>query len=1383
MRRIHGYCLAVLTAGVLGYWAFNPAFSAYSPGDSPPATNPVPAQPVPGQATLEQCQADAYSTPPAGEIKYRYGDLVTNVEHAFSCKQAGWCDQEPYAPGVPYNGEDIWKDAWTDLGACPSGPQVNTLRLSFATVTGKVPFSTTVKGVGPQPQRNLQVTGLLRCKGEEIPFSTPADQELTLSDLKPCRYDLIVNDAQGYLPLTTPEQVEFKEGAPEHKDLMVKFRQPLDLTKLVTLPGVKVELFATGLFQPRQMAMGNKVLYVGSSAIPVYLYDRKTASAIYALPLDDAGKPTGIYVLASGLEEAHGVLYHDGDLYFSTSGKLYRVRNVDQHYRDATPEAVLDFPANGPEFPLLRPGQRIWHQKHPLHFNPLDRTDKALYTAVGIPCNSCMIPADGRYGTLLRYDLQTGTSKVIAKGVRNAVGFAWGSQGNIWFSDNNRDTYLNSDEINLIRKADQERSEPLHFGVPYFYGRDTPGFTAQEYQEPGSITPPLAEGAIVSDKPLHQLKPEDYQAPAYELGSNTAPLGIAFWKGFYNDTYQGNTYERLLVAVHGTGTKASPGMELRMLNIENDSRVVNQIPLVTGWGGSTENFNVYCLDDSCLGRPTDMLPLSDNSLLVSDDLAGVIYRVTFDVKQIIGKASLQLQPTEAPNDEVRPLMVSGTLTDHNGLSRRFDAAWGSKPLVVLGLGAGSYTIRLDDVGELIPVVRQQQVTLTDGSPLHSVELAYMERPPFEPVKATLQAPAKPAAGANVTEQWEVTVRSTGEDQVIKVPWGGQQVVMLSVGEHKFDFPYYEGQLPQPTQQVVSIDQDSKDPGTVAAQYQHVADLGKELVATTCSTCHTLQYFQDANRAINWSLAGKEALVQQIMGMTVRGHCDPSCAGQIADYFYEDLWADYLDPKQAFGKRQLRLLTRDEYVNSVRDLFGVTVEADALPADKFERHFKYPGEADLGLLQAEDIKMLYDMAWKIANGADPQGLARQSVEQLGHRVFRRPLSNEELTRYQAVEAKHGRQSLVAAMLLSPHFLYRSELGVASSRDGNYPLTANERATALSFTLLGTTPSSELMSQAEQGQLETPEQIGAVAQQLLTSEQGAVQFNRFISYYLKTNRGSQEKPGLEPEVIRSMLEEQAKLVQQVIADGGSFEALFNPGYTFVDKGLAQHYGLPSPTGDGMQRVTVDANRGGLLHLGITQAANSDYQATSLVKRGIMIREQLLCREFGAPVDADPVEPQYPPRAITTRERWDMVNGEQASEGRCWQCHKYMNDTGSSMEHYDAAGRYRDHEQAYNHAQYPVNVPINAAGPFVSNTGAEEWGPVGNVRDIARLLPGNSTAQTCMADSYFRFMFGNKVSAGSVGTLKSASQILNANGSLIQMIRELATSPVFLNRHEEN
>lgn len=1354
MRRFASYCLAVLLVGL---------------GVASPFSLASPAEPAPKQATPEQCEAPAYSE--AGG--YTQGSLVTNVGRAFQCKYDedgaigawAWCNQSAYAPGTTVH----WPNAWNDLGECAAQPKVNTLELSFATVTGSVPYTTTFKGIGPQAKANLPVTGVLRCKEQSIPFSGRSDEVLKITDLPACKYAVILDAADGYLPLTTPAEVEFKPDEPKKISLEVRYRQPLDLGKLLPLPGVKVELFASGLYQPRQMAMGNKMLYVGSSAIPNYSYQDRIAGFIYAITLDDTGKPTGTYLLASGLEEPHGVVYRDGDLYYSTTGKLYRVRNVDQTFRDPKPEAVLDFPADQHDFPLGQP-ERIWHQKHPLHFNPIDPHDKYLYTAVGIPCNLCMIPADERYGSVLRYDLQSGRSEVLAKGVRNSVGFTWLRSGRMMFTDNNRQGFPNSDEVNLMR------GDVQHFGVPYFFGRDTPGFTQEEYTEPGSIAPPLVKGAIVSDKPLNQLKPGDYQAPAYSLGTNTAPLGIENWQGFF--TEDDAKFENLVVAVHGTGSVASPGMELRMLTVKDGHEVVSQIPLVTGWSVSRDNFNVYCLNDSCLGRPTDMLTLADKSLLVSDDVAGVIYRITLDKAQWAA-TELTLQPTAAPTPQVKPLMVSGTLKDSEGRIRRFDVAWGATPLIVRGLAEGTYTVALDNVGDLIPIARQHQVTLNATSGPQRIELAYMERPPFQPVPATVIAPEKPAGATTAT--WQVTLISDGKPQTLQVPWGGKQEVLLGLGEHKFNFPYHEGELPVPTQQVVNIDEDNKAPVTVQMHYQHVDKLGKQVVETTCSTCHTVQYFQDANRALNWSVAGKDALVQQILGMTVRGHCDVSCSSQIADYFYNDLWAEYLDPKQAFGKRQLRLLTRDEYVQSVRDLFNVAVAGDALPGDKFDGPFKYVGEADLGLVQAEDLKTYYDMAWKVADQVDAQWLAQQEVGALGRLVFRRALSANELSRYQRLKTEHGDQALVAGLLLSPYFLYRSELGEAKGE--LFQLTAEERATALSYALLGTTPSAALLQQAERGQLQTPEQIGAVAQQMLTSEKGMAQFNRFIGYYLKTYRGSQEKPGLDDATIQSMLKEQAELVRQVIMDGGSFNALYNPGYTFVDQQLARHYGIAGVSGDSMQRVDVDAKRGGLLHLGITQAANSDYEATSLVKRGIMIRERLLCREFGAPVEADPKEPQFPPRAISTRERWDLVNGQLASEGRCWQCHQYMNDTGSSMENYDASGRYRASEPAYNHAQYPQDVPINAAGPFISNTANENWADIKDVRDIARLLPGNTTAQTCMVDSYFRFMFGNKVSAGSVGTLKATAESLKADGSLIQMIRNLTTSPVFLNRHEEN
>lgn len=1365
MRRLVACCLAVLLIAGLAV-AYELSTASVKAG--PPAAIRA--------ATPEQCQAPAYAL----NQSYQAGSLVTNVGHAYACKPGpgqAWCNLAEYEPGKPFNGAEFWKEAWDDLGECGATPQTNTLELSFSTVSGKVPFTTASRGVGPQARRDLEVSGVLRCNAQAIPFSGRSDQVLTLTDLAPCKYAVIMDAAQGYLPLTTPTVVEFMPGQSQKLSLEVKYRQPLDLTQLLTLPGVKVELFATGLSQPRQMVMGNNVLYVGSSAIPNYSYNARIASFIYAIPLDQAGRPTGIHLITSGEEEPHGVAYRDGDLYYSTTGKLYRVANVDQTYRDPRPEVVLDFPPDQDQFRLPNGSHRVWHQKHPLSFNPFDAADQALYTAVGIPCNHCMVTKDERYGTVLSYDLKTRESRILAKGVRNAVGLAWASNGDLWFSDNNRQGFLNSDEVNRIAKG--ATGKQMHFGVPYLYGRDTLGFTQEEYTQPGNIAPPLLPGAIVSDLPLNQIKPENYQAPAYELGSNTAPLGIAFWKGFHNEP---GDLARLLVAVHGTGTQASPGMELRMLTIEDGVRVVSQIPLATGWSGGPGDFNVYCLDGSCLGRPAGILELADNSILVSDDVAGVIYRFTFDPVNI-DKTTLRLQPTAAPVPELAPTMFSGTLTDSQGRTRRFDVAWGQTPLIIRALDEGTYTVALDNIGDFIPKVRQQQVTLSASTNDQTVELGYMERPPIEPVKATLVAPQKPAFAGGAPEYWEVTHLSEGKTSQVKVPWGGSQMILLGAGEHVFNYPYYPGELPEPTQRKVSVDELSNEPITLQMSYRHTPALGQEVVATTCAACHTVQYFQDANRAINWSLAGKEALVQQILGMTVRGQCDSSCSSQIADYFYNDLWAGYLDPKQAYGKRQLRLLTRDEYANSVRDLFSVAVKQDALPADKSKGHFKYPGDADAGVIQAEDLKALYDVAWQVAEEVDTAWLDAQPTAQLGRRVFRRALTASEVQRYDALRTKDGANALVAALLLSPNFLYRSELGEAPAAGDIYQLSASERATALSYSLLGTTPSEELLLQAEQGQLQTPEQIGAAAQRMLLSEQGQAQFNRFISYYLKTYRGAQEKPGLTPAVIDSMVQEQAQLVGQVLRDGGSFNALFNPGYTFLDQRLAQHYAIAGVSGDSMRKVSVDPRRGGLLHLGMTQAVNSDYQATSLVKRGIMIREQLLCREFGAPVEADPNEPAYPPRAITTRERWDLVNGQNASEGRCWQCHQYMNDTGSSMENYDASGRYREVEQAYNHAQYPVNMPINAAGPFISNTGLENWAQVNNLRDVAELLPGNATAQTCMADSYFRFMFGNKVSAGSVSTLKSASEALNANGSLIQMIRDMTTSPVFLNRQEEN
>ena len=1358
--------LWVACLAIIGLWS---AFAYFSESPS-------------GQAA---CAADPYVV---GTV-YQQGDQVQNVDRQFECwkDEDGpplgpdswkWCQQVGYAPGDSVH----WRDAWRDLGEC-GGFEGNRLSLSFATLSGKAPLKEAVIGVARADQ---VVTGVLRCKTQEIPISAKANETLDIDGLKACDYQLVMNVADGFAPLNTPRIVSFKADEGDQQTLTVKYRPPVDIGKLSGLPGIKIELFAQGLLQPRQMAMGKHVLYVGSSAIPSYVYDGKIADMIYALPLDGAGKPTGIHVIASGLEEPHGVAYRDGDLYYSTTGGLYRLRDADENYKDPKPERVLSFPADDRIFPLppLASGSstRIWHMKHPLHFNPFDPADQGLYTAVGIPCNLCMIPADGRYGTLLRYDLETGKAQVLARGIRNTVGFDWNPRTReIWFSDNNRQGFPNPDEVNRV-------SGPgLHFGVPYRFGKGQPGFTQEEFENPGVIQPPLVPGAIVSDKSLEQINPQDYVPAAFELGTNTAPLGIKFWDGYPT---QGDT-QRVLVAAHGTGSTESPGTDVQMLTIQGGTRVVNQIPLINHSEQALDQNDVYALNGST-GRPTDFLELADKSLLISDDVAGMIYRVHYDASAVLD-TQLALRPMLAPAPELSDEMISGYLISPGGNSRLFHVSWSPSDseagLVLKGLGYGDYQLKLNDVKNWIPQVRTTHFTLSAANKTKTINLQYRERPIKLEVKVTIPAPQKPASVTD--DQWHITIRDkadpAAQPRTVNVPWGESVTQTLNYGQYEILYPFYAKEKPQPELVNVVIDESSEDMQVLPMAYRKVEELGPVVLAESCTKCHTVEYYNRLSLALRYSVAGQDALVKTIKTMAVAGHCDTTCASEISKHLYNVVWAPYLNPAESYGERQLRLLTPAEYAASVKDILNVEINPEKLPADKSEKDFKYPGEADKGILQTEDVKLFYDMALFVADKVAPERLtslklARQPdlVTALGYRLFRRPLSDAEHARYKSLLDTDGQTGLVAGMLLSPHFLYRSELGqTVEGRSTVFKLTPFELATALSFAFEGTTPNIELLDKAEKGLLNTPQQIGTEVERMMRSDRGVEQFNRFVSYYTKTNRGVQAKPGLSTEMIQFMAREQFLLTRNVLlSEKGTLDELFNPGYTYLNAALAAHYGISGVSGDTLQKVPVDEKRGGLLHLGRTQAANSDYRATSLVKRGIMIREQMFCREFGAPVEADPVEPDYPARAITTREHWDLVNGEQASGGRCWQCHQYMNDTGSSMEHYDAAGRYRLEESAYNYAQYPQVLPIKASGPFLWTGGKED---INDVRDIAKLIPRNPASLFCMADSYFRFAFGNKSDEATSGTVKAIADGLQTSGSLREMLRALGTSNAFLYKTE--
>ncbi|MBC59698.1 MAG: sorbosone dehydrogenase, partial [Gammaproteobacteria bacterium] len=218
--------------------------------------------------------------------------------------------------------------------------------------------------------------------------------------------------------------------------------------------------------------------------------------------------------------------------------------------------------------------------------------DGKMYLPVGAPCNVC--EEEEIFATLLNMDLDGSNLEIIAKGIRNTVGFDWHPvTGEIWFTDNGRDMMgddLPACEINRISKFGQ------HFGFPYIHQGDLPD-------------PNFGRGK-------HS---DDFVPPVLKLGAHVAPLGMVFYRGGSFPESFNNT---LFWAEHGSwNRRAKSGYRVMMGHISDDnSTITENAPFVNGWLQGQNNW----------GRPVDVLNMPDGSILISDDMANVIYRVTYD---------------------------------------------------------------------------------------------------------------------------------------------------------------------------------------------------------------------------------------------------------------------------------------------------------------------------------------------------------------------------------------------------------------------------------------------------------------------------------------------------------------------------------------------------------------------------------------------------------------------------------------------------------------------------------------------------------------------------------------------------------------------------------
>jgi glucose/arabinose dehydrogenase len=351
---------------------------------------------------------------------------------------------------------------------------------------------------------------------------------------------------------------------------LTEYEKTLPLNTIKLPAGFTIDVFAE-VKNARSLAISpSGVVYVGN----------RNGDKVYAVKdVNGDGKADKKWIIASGLKTPNGVAFKDGDLYVAEVNRILKFEEIESKL-SAPPKPVVvndSYPTDA------------HHGWKYIAFGP----DGKLYVPVGAPCNICE-PKDEVYASITRINADGTGREVFASGVRNTVGFTWHPiTSELWFTDNGRDM-LGDDlppcELNNAPQAG------MHFGYPYCHA-----------------------GNIKDPEFGKKRACAEFTAPAQRMGPHVAPLGIKFYTGNkFPESYRNQAF----IAEHGSWNRSKKiGYRISLVKLEGNKKAVSYETFASGWLNDTTQ--------DAWGRPVDVLMLEDGSMLVSDDYADVIYRISY----------------------------------------------------------------------------------------------------------------------------------------------------------------------------------------------------------------------------------------------------------------------------------------------------------------------------------------------------------------------------------------------------------------------------------------------------------------------------------------------------------------------------------------------------------------------------------------------------------------------------------------------------------------------------------------------------------------------------------------------------------------------------------
>jgi hypothetical protein len=497
----------------------------------------------------------------------------------------------------------------------------------------------------------------------------------------------------------------------------------------------------------------------------------------------------------------------------------------------------------------------------------------------------------------------------------------------------------------------------------------------------------------------------------------------------------------------------------------------------------------------------------------------------------------------------------------------------------------------------------------------------------------------------------------------------------------------------------------------------------------------------------------------------------------------------LPPAAPASAGRLRMLTRSQIENSLHDLLG-DVAVGSTELDTVANGFASVGAtyttiSPRGVEQLESAvlgalgPLFSDPARRAAmlgctpNGVDDQTCVRRFIGDFGRRAWRRPLTAVEVDRYArlassaAATLKDINAALMhttSALLASPNFLYRVELGAPDS-GGRYRYTGWETASRLSYLLWNSTPDSELLAAAEAGKLDGADGIRAQVTRLLGSPRArtgfAENFGRELMGLDSLAETPKNDPRFTPTLKTAMAAELTHLFASKLEANADLLDLYDGSDVFVNAELAALYGITGITGTTQVAAKLPANsqRAGFLGTVAFLTLQSKQDATSPTARGKFIREALLCDEVPDPPDNIDTTLKDPPAGVklTLREHMDMHRENPA----CAACHQLMDPLGYAFEGFDWVGAARDKDNG---------KPVVTADQI-------EGTPFMNARDFATTLRKLPKAQDCILRNIFRYASGHKETKADEAELGTWKNKFEASGhQLVTFLADIAAGDGF-------